>query len=181
MIIIINNFSVTQSQSCYHRDYGKGGTVCVCNITFCDKFDSIEKTKPGQVIVIESSLKGKRFEISKVKLTNSNKIISLNDTKTITVQHNVTFQKIIGFGGAFTDAAGINIADLPEQMSKRIIQDYYSPSGLEYSIGRIPIGGSDFSTKPYTYDDNSPGDFNLTNFKLQNEDAKYKVILEFYN
>lgn len=46
-------------------------------------------------------------------------------------------------------------------------------------MGRVPIGGTDFSTRPYTYDDDV-GDFggadaNLTKFALQSEDFKFKV------
>ncbi|KAK8404907.1 hypothetical protein O3P69_001482 [Scylla paramamosain] len=34
-----------------------------------------------------------------------------------------------------------------------ILTAYYSPEGLEYTMGRVPVGGTDFSTHPYTYDD----------------------------
>lgn len=53
---------------------------------------------------------------------------------------------------------------------------YYSPEGLEYNLGRVPIGGTDFSTHPYTYDDLSEGeDPALHHFSLTSEDIKYKV------
>lgn len=46
-------------------------------------------------------------------------------------------------------------------------------------MGRVPIGGTDFSTRPYTYDDDVANlgglDANLTNFALQPEDFKFKV------
>lgn len=32
------------------------------------------------------------------------------------------YQKIIGFGGAFTDAAGLNILTLPESMQEKILR-----------------------------------------------------------
>lgn len=106
------------------------------------------------------------------------------------------YQKIFGFGGAFTDASGFNIAKLsiltqqnllkykillfvePKFRSclKFILQcrSYFSEEGLEYGIGRVPIGGSDFSLRAYSYDD-SPADTNLTNFALTREDLFYKV------
>ncbi len=31
-------------------------------------------------------------------------------------------QKIVGYGGAFTDAAGINIADLPQAAQEKLIR-----------------------------------------------------------
>ena len=76
-----------------------------------------------------------------------------------------------------TDSTGINIASLPKDMQKNIIQDFYGKKGIEFSIGRIPIGGSDFSTRPYSYDDDHKDDFNLTYFALQKEDNLYKVLL----
>jgi glucosylceramidase len=41
-------------------------------------------------------------------------------------------------------------------------------------MARTPIGGSDFSTRVYTYDD-VIDDKNLTHFALQKEDLEYKV------
>jgi glucosylceramidase len=51
---------------------------------------------------------------------------------------------------------------------------YYGPEGIGYSILRIPIGGTDFSTRFYTYNDGTP-DVLLSRFKLAEEDYKYKV------
>ena len=43
----------------------------------------------------------------------------------------VTYQSIIGFGGAFTDAAGINIYDnLTSKTRQKLMEAYYSPTGL---------------------------------------------------
>ena len=54
---------------------------------------------------------------------------------------------------------------------------YYSPEGLEYTMGRVPVGGTDFSTRPYTYDDLPPGQTDplLRKFALAKEDLKVKV------
>ncbi|KAK8404906.1 hypothetical protein O3P69_001481 [Scylla paramamosain] len=56
---------------------------------------------------------------------------------------------------------------------------YYSPEGLEYTMGRVPVGGTDFSTHPYTYDDLPPGQTDplLTKFALAKEDLKVKIPL----
>lgn len=42
-------------------------------------------------------------------------------------------------------------------------------------MGRIPIGGADVSTRPYTYNDYPADDFELSNFRLSFEDYEYKV------
>ena len=41
-------------------------------------------------------------------------------------------------------------------------------------MARIPIAGSDFSVRPYSYDD-VEGDVELVNFAMQEEDILYKV------
>lgn len=44
-------------------------------------------------------------------------------------------------------------------------------------MGRVPIGGTDFSTKYYSYDDGEP-DPSLKKFALDSADFDYKVIYE---
>ena len=59
-----------------------------------------------------------------------------------------TFQEILGFGGAFTDSAAININLMENKdMVNDIIKAYYAPTGLDYSIGRLNMGGCDFSVR----------------------------------
>jgi Glycosyl hydrolase family 30 TIM-barrel domain len=58
-------------------------------------------------------------------------------------------------------------------------RSYYSDEGIEYGIGRIPMAGTDFSTRTYSYDD-VEGDVALSNFNLAEEDFVYKVILFIY-
>lgn len=91
----------------------------------------------------------------------------------VTVDRSKTHQTILGWGGAFTDAAGINIARLPEPAQEKLLQAYFSTDGAEYNLGRVPIGGTDFSVRGYTYADDSEG--TLDGFSLQEEDYSYKV------
>ena len=87
-----------------------------------------------------------------------------------------TFQEIFGFGVAFTDAASINIHKMnDEDIEISIIKSYYDPKGLDYSLGRLNMGGCDFSIRPYTYVD-TEGDINLETFALQEEDLVHKVF-----
>ena len=72
------------------------------------------------------------------------------------------------------DAATMNIFNLSSSLQKHIFNGYYSSSGIEYSIGRVPMASCDFSTHVYSYDD-SQGDFSLTNFSLAYEDTHFKI------
>lgn len=54
-------------------------------------------------------------------------------------------------------------------------RSYFSEEGIEYNVLRIPIGGTDCSTRKYTlYDE--PQDHSLANFTLAPEDYSLKVI-----
>ena len=53
-------------------------------------------------------------------------------------------------------------------------RSYFSTDGIKYNFGRVPIGGSDFSTRAYTYDD-TDGDVDLKNFTLAKEDIEFKI------
>ena len=66
----------------------------------------------------------------------------------------------------------MNFAIIWRRLSSSI--SFISYVGIEYSVGRIPIGSCDFSTHPYSYDD-VDGDFNLTKFQLAKEDLTLKV------
>ncbi|CAM9603532.1 unnamed protein product, partial [Discosporangium mesarthrocarpum] len=82
---------------------------------------------------------------------------------TVVVDTHRKKQKILGFGGAFTDAATINLYKLPPFVRAKVMDAYFGPSGIEYTMGRIPMGSCDFSVEQYSFDDHS-GDYKLKDF-----------------
>ena len=38
-------------------------------------------------------------------------------------------------------------------MQTKLLENYYSASGIEYTVGRVPIASCDFSTGVYSYDE----------------------------
>ena len=58
---------------------------------------------------------------------------------------------------------------------KNDIRSYYGSDGLNYNLGRLNMGGCDFSVRGYTYDD-VPGDSDLVHFNLTEDDLTYKVF-----
>ena len=68
----------------------------------------------------------------------------------ISLLENEMYQEILGFGGAFTDSAGFNINLMEDEaLISKIIEAYYSPVALDYSLGRLNMGGCDFSTRSF--------------------------------
>lgn len=59
------------------------------------------------------------------------------------------FQTVMGFGGAFTDAAGYVYAQMPEEKQREFIRAYFSPEGSRYTLGRTSIDSCDFSEELY--------------------------------
>ncbi|XP_023226745.1 glucosylceramidase-like [Centruroides sculpturatus] len=158
---------------CKPRNYGFGSVVCVCNVTFCDQLGKIVLPTPGMVRVYESNKHGMRFY---AKDLNFSSYFIGNESVEITIDRTKRYQEILGFGGAFTDASGINILSLPAKLQDQLLRGYYSSDGLDYTIGRVPMASCDFSTRVYSYDD-VPGDFNLTHFNLTKEDLELKIPL----
>eukprot|EP00927_Polykrikos_kofoidii_P072723 TRINITY_DN68807_c0_g1_i1.p1 TRINITY_DN68807_c0_g1~~TRINITY_DN68807_c0_g1_i1.p1 ORF type:complete len:716 (+),score=88.68 TRINITY_DN68807_c0_g1_i1:73-2148(+) len=93
-------------------------------------------------------------------------IFSKPHTGALSVDTSKTFQVILGFGGAFTEASALNWKAMTEEDRQRVIKLYFgdpSEGGNGYTIGRVPMGSCDFSKAPYTFA-NVSGDINLTHF-----------------
>ena len=75
----------------------------------------------------------------------------------------VRYQTVEGFGGAFTDAAGYVFSLMPEALRRDLVNGYFGPEGLGYTMGRTSVDSCDFSCGMYASDD-VPGDTALTHF-----------------
>lgn len=76
----------------------------------------------------------------------------LNEPNTIKINDEQKFQEILGFGGAFTEAAAYTLAQISESNRAEVIKSYFDPeAGLNYSIGRVHIHSCDFALENYTY------------------------------
>jgi glucosylceramidase len=90
----------------------------------------------------------------------------VEDTSLITVDRDKRFQKVLGFGGAFTEAAAINFFKLPEEVQQKVVELYWSEDGIQYTLGRVPINSCDFSPESYSFD-NIAGDTDVTYFDTE--------------
>ncbi|RWS21013.1 glucosylceramidase-like protein [Leptotrombidium deliense] len=174
-------FLTAFANDCSRREYEPGYIVCVCNTTYCDSLKPFS-LKPATAVIIESSKSGKRFAKSEISFKDESEFKKSKRRTSyidVTINREKRYQSIIGFGGAFTDSAGLNIQSLPKTLSERLIKDYFAEDGVQYSIGRITIAVTDFSTRKYAYNE-VDGDFNLTHFKLTEEDIKLKIPIIKY-
>jgi len=78
------------------------------------------------------------------------------------------FQPILGFGGAFSDAACYTFNRLAPPAREQLFHELFHPSEMGLSVGRICVGASDYSTKLYSYDDGE-ADPELTRFSIEHD------------
>lgn len=176
------------AKQCAPRVY-KTGIVCVCNVTYCDTLEFIPPKNNGDVLIISTSQNGLRFKQTNARFGEEKFEISdatesqpffgptFNSRSVITVNRNQTYQKIIGFGNAFTGAVSFNLNLVPELQDHIYISYFSRKNGLGFNIMRIPIGGCDFDLTPWAYNEAPTNDLNLTNFtKLDARD--FEKILQ---
>ncbi len=85
------------------------------------------------------------------------------------------------FGAIFSlcaDDFQMNIDSMPNDIQYFILQSFFGEDGLQYSLGRVPLGGCDFSPHVYTYDDHD-NDFELQFFNLSSIDYDFRVCFRF--
>jgi glucosylceramidase len=122
---------------------------------------------PGavQAQVIQTSMAGDR-------LASKAPLYFINDDgsgiATITLNPALTYQKIIGFGGAFTESTAYVLSRISAAKRSEIINAYFSPSGSGYTLCRAHINSCDFSLGNWSYDDTA-GDYSLNNFNIQHD------------
>ncbi|KAG5671449.1 hypothetical protein PVAND_001645 [Polypedilum vanderplanki] len=171
------------------------GLVCVCNSTYCDNLIINLPVKRSEVHIFSTSKSGLRFHEAKSKFNNEKikipngafhygsdmppyykrfmqvvqKVEGIDEPvdSVVNVEINRTahFQKILGFGGAFTGAVSYNLKLLSKELQEHVYKAYYSKDiGIGYNLMRIPIGGCDFDLASWTYNEKPEHDPYLSNF-----------------
>lgn len=119
----------------------------------------------------ETNLSKFKF-LKKTEKIDFNKDLNDLENNLIILYPEVTYQEVIGFGGAFTEAAGYCFSKLPKQTQNQFIKDYFSAEGINYSLCRTHIGSCDFCLDTYSYSNNE----SLSDFSIE-RDKKYLIPL----
>jgi glucosylceramidase len=99
---------------------------------------------------------------------------------TIAVADSPSYQEIVGFGAAITDASALLINGLPPDRRDSLLRDLFDrDNGIGLSFTRLTIGASDFSPTHYTFDDMPPGqrDSSLLRFSIEPDRAHRLPVL----
>jgi glucosylceramidase len=81
-----------------------------------------------------------------------------------------TYQEVLGFGAALTEASAYMINQLEPATRERFLHELFSPSELGIAVTRICVGSSDYATKMYSYDEGEP-DPGLKRFSIEHDRA----------
>jgi glucosylceramidase len=88
---------------------------------------------------------------------------------TIDVDEATSYQEMVGFGAAMTDASAYLIQHKLGAQHDAVLHELFGRNpGIGLSFVRVPMGASDFSTQDYSYDDMPAGqtDSTLANFSI---------------
>lgn len=120
------------------------------------------------------------MNVTKIE-TNQNKNLYFNHSNIQATQYSskleyeivniypeMTYQEIIGFGGAITESTAYAYSLLPDDKKQEFIKDVFSESN--YNLCRLSIGSCDFSLSSYSY----AKKHNLSDFNIE-RDQKYVI------
>src|SRR2546430_6621357 len=100
----------------------------------------------------------------------------------IVVDEGTTYQEMVGFGAAITDASAWLIQNkLAPAQREALLQELFGPSpGLGLSFTRLTMGASDFSLHQYSYDDMPVGqtDSTLAHFSIDSNRAYLLPVVQ---
>ncbi|MDR3613682.1 MAG: GH1 family beta-glucosidase [Candidatus Obscuribacterales bacterium] len=122
---------------------------------------------PSDISVTVTSANQKLADGGKIKwvkmVDRTNYTLLLNPAK--------QYQKIVGFGAAFTDSACYMFNKLSESALVRLFNNLFGADGLALNLCRTCMGASDYATHVYSYCDGE-ADPELKNFNIDH-DKKY--------
>jgi glucosylceramidase len=117
-------------------------------------------------VIFTTSSEGERFHKVNAKFEGQGN----GGWQKVEVDVNTLLQEFNGIGGAFTDAAILNLNKMNEDVVDAILTGYFGSGGIKYSVGRVPIASCDFSDHAYSYND-MEGDFGMTNFTVSYDES----------
>ena len=139
---------------------------CIVTGLLCLIHIQCTNTKKMDIVVYETSEKGNA-------LTSISEFDKAGKLLSIQINTDEQYQKIIGFGGSFTEASAYLLNQLSKANRQKILDAYFSEKGARYSLTRTHMASCDFSLSNYTYA-KVEGDTELKHFSI--EDDKNDII-----
>ena len=106
-------------------------------------------------------------------------LFSENINFSITIDPDVTYQEMDGFGFSLTGGSALHLNNMSSVERSNILNELFSEDNLGISYLRISIGASDLDAEPFTYNDlpNGETDENLEQFSIVKDQENLIPVL----
>ncbi len=131
----------------------------------------------GSISVWQTSGKLRHERVADLKWNRTVNRTHSRSGASIAIDPAKQFQKVLGFGAAFTDAACFTLNRLSTDARAELFHDFFHPSELGLNVSRICVGSSDYATKAYSYCDGAEPDPELARFSIDHDKAYILPIL----
>jgi glucosylceramidase len=86
----------------------------------------------------------------------------------IKLDTDATEQLVDGFGACFNELGWDALNMLPDSIQQKVLKDFFTPEGFNFTICRVPMGANDYARDWYSLND-TPGDFAMENFSIDRD------------
>ncbi|MFT6165498.1 MAG: glucosylceramidase [Vicingaceae bacterium] len=114
------------------------------------------------VQLFQTSAQGDHFEVIELDFKKA------PNMETLELFPERTFQKVTGYGGAFTEASAYLLNKMSAAKRKEILEAYFAEGGANYTLTRTHINSCDFSLANYSYAEVA-NDTTLEHFNIEHD------------
>jgi glucosylceramidase len=97
--------------------------------------------------------------------------------QTVNIYPEITYQRFLGFGGAITEAAAYAYSKLDSEHKEKVIDEYFSEEGNNYSFVRSHMDSCDFALDNYSAMSDKD-DVNMESFTLERDEQYIFPLLK---
>ena len=160
------------NDACPSPSKQKYGVACLCGPGAngkwrCGTYPEVPTAK-GQALVVTSQADVAFMEPKVIPVKEA--AVEDKAQMALTLDTNKTYQRILGFGGAFTDAVAYHYHRFNAATREGFRAQYWGTGSIGYTLGRVPMNSVDFSRMNYALH-NVSGDTTLEKFCLRDDSA----------
>lgn len=130
----------------------------------------------GVDLYLTNSDKSELFKLQSTKVP----LYSENINFSITVNPEITYQEMDGFGFSLTGGSAMHLNNMSASVRANILNELFSLNGIGVSYLRVSIGASDLDAEVFSYNDLPDGetDENLTKFSIEKDKENLIPVLK---
>ncbi len=117
----------------------------------------------AQKITMYSTTASERWVEKRVALDNTSA-----GKADMSIDTDSLLQEVVGFGGTFNELGWDALQYLSQKERNQVMASLFAESGIHFTLGRTPIGASDYSMGYYSYND-VKDDYTMRNFCIDRD------------